>query len=68
MNVPHEDDCNSRKKARLVAKGFSQVEVIDYNELCSPVVHFETVRLMFALASLESWYITSVTPSNITRI
>jgi hypothetical protein len=31
------------KKARLVAQGFSQVEGIDFNELSSPVVHFESV-------------------------
>jgi Reverse transcriptase (RNA-dependent DNA polymerase) len=31
------------KKARLVAQGFSQVEGIDFNELFSPVVHFESV-------------------------
>jgi Reverse transcriptase (RNA-dependent DNA polymerase) len=31
---------DSRKKARLVAQGFSQV---DFNELFSPVVHFESV-------------------------
>jgi Reverse transcriptase (RNA-dependent DNA polymerase) len=31
------------KKARLVAQGFSQVEGIDFNELFSPVVRFESV-------------------------
>jgi len=43
---------DGHKKARLVAKGFSQV--------FSPVVHFETVRLMLALATLENWYITGL--------
>jgi len=43
---------DGRKKARLVAKGFSQV--------FSPVVHFETVCLMLALAALENWYITGL--------
>ena len=32
-----------QKKARLVAQGFSQVEGIDFNELFSPIVHFESV-------------------------
>jgi len=36
---------NDCKCAHLVAKGFS------------PVVRFETVRLMLALASLENWHI-----------
>jgi Reverse transcriptase (RNA-dependent DNA polymerase) len=34
---------DSRKKARLVAQGFSQVKGIDFNELFSPIVHFESV-------------------------
>jgi Reverse transcriptase (RNA-dependent DNA polymerase) len=34
---------DSCKKARLVAQGFSQVEGIDFNELFSPVVRFESV-------------------------
>jgi len=48
------------KKARLVAKGFSQVEGLDFNQVFSPVVRFETVRLMLALAALENWYITGL--------
>jgi hypothetical protein len=34
---------DGRKKACLVAKGFSQVEDIDYNQIFSPVIQFETV-------------------------
>jgi len=34
---------DSYKKAHLVAKGFSQIEGIDFNEVFSPVVHFESV-------------------------
>jgi hypothetical protein len=48
------------KKARLVAQGYSQVEGLDYNELFSPVVRFESVRVIFALAALNGWYMTGV--------
>jgi hypothetical protein len=46
---------DGRKRARLVAKGFSQVEGMDYDQVFSPVVRFETVRLILALAALEDW-------------
>jgi hypothetical protein len=51
---------NGYKKARLVAKGFSQVEGIDYDTIFSPVVQFEMVWLMIALAALKNWHITSL--------
>ena len=47
-------------RSRLVAKGFSQVEGIDFDELFSPVVCYETVRLLLAIAALENLDIQSV--------
>jgi hypothetical protein len=51
---------DGHKKARLVAKGFSQVEGIVYDEVFSPVVCFETVCIMFALAALSGWHISGL--------
>lgn len=51
---------DGRKKARLVAKGFSQVEGLDFDQIFSPVVRFETVRLMLALSALEDWHISGL--------
>ena len=51
---------DGHKKARLVAQGFSQVEGVNYNELFSPVVWFESMCLMLALTALHNWYMTGV--------
>ena len=51
---------DGHKHACLVAKGFSQVEGVDFNKIFSPVVRFETVQLMLALAALENWHIKSL--------
>ena len=51
---------DGRKKARLVAKGFSQIEGLDYDEIFSPVVRFETIQTILALAVLENWTIEAV--------
>jgi len=45
------------KKSRLVAKGFSQVKGIDFNQIFSPVVRYESICLLLAAAALEGWYI-----------
>ena len=44
-------------KARLVAKGFSQKFGIDYFETFSPVIRFDSLRLLFALAVKYDLYI-----------
>ena len=49
-----------QKRSRLVAKGFSQIEGIDFDELFSPVVRYETARLMLSIAALEDLDIHSV--------
>ena len=51
---------DGHKRAHLVAKGFSQVEGLDYDQVFSPVVRFETVRLIFAMAALENWTLTGL--------
>ncbi|KAJ2929121.1 hypothetical protein H1R20_g7970, partial [Candolleomyces eurysporus] len=51
---------NGRKRARYVAKGFSQIEGIDFKALFSPVVRYESVRFVFALAAIYGWYMTAV--------
>jgi Reverse transcriptase (RNA-dependent DNA polymerase) len=51
---------DGQKRARLVAKGFSQIEGIDYDNIFSPVVRYELVHLIVALAALQHWHMSSV--------
>ena len=43
-------------KARLMACGFMQAEGIDYSETYSPIVRFESIRLMLAAAVSEGMH------------
>jgi len=43
-----------------VAKGLSQIEGINYEEIFSPIIHYETIHLMFALVALKNMYMTGL--------
>ena len=45
------------EKVRIVAQGFSQIEGIDYDETSSPVIRYESVRILLAVAASESFMV-----------
>lgn len=44
---------NKQFKARLCAKGFSQKAGIDFEEIFSPVVQYDSVRVLMAMAATQ---------------
>ena len=58
------DGSVSSYKAWLVAKGFEQTEGIDYDDIFSPVVRFESVRTVFALAAENDLHVHHMDVSN----
>ena len=55
-----DDKPDGRKCAHLIVKGCSQVKGIDFDQVFSPVVRFETMHLMLALTSIEKWNIEGI--------
>lgn len=44
-----------RHKARLITKGYVQRQGIDFEEVFSPIVRIESVRLLLAVTACEGW-------------
>lgn len=47
----------SKYKARLVAKGCGQIPGIDFNDTYSPVIRYNSIRFLIALATKEGFHI-----------
>ena len=45
----------TRYKPRLVAKGFTQRPGVDFDEIYAPVVRYDSLRLLLALATKNGW-------------
>ena len=45
-----EDGSIARYKACLVARGFTQVHEIDYKETFAPIICYNALRILFAIA------------------
>ena len=52
------DQCEGHEttqyKARLCAKGFSQKPGDDFDEIYSPVVRYDSIRLLLTIAKIEN--------------
>lgn len=53
----HSDGTLNIYKSRLVAKGFRQKEDVDYFNTYAPVARTTTIRVLFALASLNEFIV-----------
>ena len=49
-----------RYKARLVAQGFSQIPGVDYSDTFAPVVRFDSLRTVLALAAINDWEVQAI--------
>ena len=52
-----QNDGNFRYKARLVAQGFTQKKSVHYDEVFSPMVRSETMRMALVLAATRNYLI-----------
>ena len=53
-------DGSIRYKARLVAKGYTQIKGLDYSETYAPVLKYQSLRIMLAIANEEKMHVHHV--------
>lgn len=53
-----------RFKARLVAKGFSQIKGENFVDVYAPVMSFDTLRFVLAIAAIKKWSIAQLDAKN----
>ena len=51
----HNDGTIDKYKVRVCARGDKQKYGVDYHETFAPVVRFETLRVIFAIATIMNW-------------
>ena len=51
-------------KTRLVARDFTQQFEIDYEDIFAPVIHFESLRVLLAIAAREKMLIHMMNTQN----
>lgn len=52
------DGSVDRFKAHLCAKGYTQREGLDYKDIFSPVVKFNSIQMILSIAAAEHLHIT----------
>ena len=52
-----DDGTVNKYKARLVAKGYAQKYGVDYNEIFAPVVSYNAIRTVLAIAAQEKMHV-----------
>ena len=59
-----DEPTGDRFKARLVAKGFSQIKGENFVDVYAPVMSFDTLRFVLAVASIRHWSIAQLDAKN----
>ena len=57
FKIKTEPDGKRRFKARLVVKGYSQRKGIDYDEIFSPVVKLNSIRILLSVVASENLHL-----------
>jgi hypothetical protein len=64
FRVTRDMDGYVKFKARLVARGFREIFGVHYDKSFSPTVHYENIRLIQHIATIQGWYIRQIDIGN----